>query len=92
MNKTDLVASIASKTGLTKKDSEKVIEAFIETVQESLVAGKKISLAGFGTFEVKQKGERMGVNPQTKKPIKIAATRAPAFKISKTLKAMVAGK
>ena len=92
MNKTDLVASIANKTGLTKKDSEKVIEAFIETVQESLVAGKKISLAGFGTFEVKQKGERMGVNPQTKKPIKIAATRAPAFKISKTLKAMVAGK
>ena len=92
MNKTDMAASIAKKTGLTKKDSEKIIDAFIETVQESLVAGEKISLAGFGSFEVKQKAERMGVNPQTKKPIKIEATRAPAFKISKTLKAMVAGK
>ena len=92
MNKTDLVASIAQKTGLTKKDSEKAIEAFIETVQENLAAGHKITLAGFGTFEVKHKAERMGVNPKTKKPMKIAATKAPAFKISKTLKAIVAGK
>lgn len=92
MNKTDLIASIAQKTGLTKKNAEKAIEAFIETVQESLVEGKKITLAGFGTFEVKEKNERMGVNPKTKKPMKIAATKAPAFKISKTLKAIVAGK
>ncbi len=92
MNKTDLVTSIAAKTGFTKKDSEKAIEAFIKTVQESLVAGEKITLAGFGTFEVKEKAERKGVNPKTKKPMVIKATRAPAFKISKSLKAMVAGK
>ncbi len=92
MNKTDLAAIIAQKTGFTKRDSEKVIDAFITTVQESLVDGKKITLAGFGTLEVKQKSERMGVNPKTKKPMKIAATKAPAFKISKTLKAIVAGK
>ncbi len=92
MNKTDLAAIIAQKTGFTKRDSEKVIDAFITSVQESLAAGNKITLAGFGTFEVKQKAERMGVNPKTKKPMKIAATKAPAFKISKTLKAIVAGK
>ena len=92
MNKTDLVASIAKKAGLTRKDSEKAIEAFVATVQEGLIAGKKITLAGFGTLEVKEKAERMGVNPRTKQPIKIAATRAPAFKMSRTLKAMVAGK
>lgn len=92
MNKTDLAAIIAQKTGLTKRDSEKVLDAFITTVQESLAEGNKITLAGFGTFEVKQKAARMGVNPKTKQPMKIAATKAPAFKISKTLKAIVAGK
>lgn len=91
MNKTDLAAIIASKTGFTKRDSEKVIDAFITTVQESLAEGNKITLAGFGTFEVKKKAERMGVNPKTKMPMKIAATKAPAFKISKTLKGIVAG-
>ncbi len=92
MNKNDLVTSIAKKTGLSKKNSEKALDAFVKTVQENLVAGNKITLAGFGTFEVKQKMERMGVNPKTKEPIKIAASKAPAFKISKTLKAIVAGK
>lgn len=92
MNKADLAASIAAKTGFTKKDSEKLLDAFVETVQESLSAGKKITLAGFGTFDVKNKAERMGVNPKTKEPMKIAATRAPSFKISQTLKAIVAEK
>ncbi len=92
MNKTDLIAGIAEKSGLTKKDSEKAIEAFVATVQEALVAGNKISLAGFGTFEVKEKAARNGVNPRTKEPIVIPATKAPSFKISKTLKDMVAGK
>ncbi|MDP4117712.1 MAG: HU family DNA-binding protein [Bacillota bacterium] len=92
MNKTDLISGIAERSGLTKKDSEKALEAFITTVQEGLIAGNKISLAGFGTFEVKQRAARKGVNPQTKKPITIEATKAPSFKISKTLKDMVAGK
>ena len=92
MNKTEMVASIAKKTGLTKKDSEKAVDAFIKTIQEGLMDGNKITLAGLGTFEVKEKPERMGVNPRTKEPIKISAYKSPAFKISKTLKAMVAGK
>lgn len=93
MNKADLVATMAEKAEVTKKDAEKVLNAFMETVQEALVAKDKISLVGFGTFETKHRAERQGINPQdpTKK-ITIAAADVPTFKVSKALKDAVAGK
>ena len=92
MNKADLVAVLAEKMGSTKKDAEKSLTAFIECIEESLVKGEKISLVGFGTFEVKARGARKGINPQTKKPINIAASKVPTFKVSKALKDIIAGK
>ena len=92
MNKADLIASIAEKTELTKKDAEKALNAFLASVEEALVAGEKISLVGFGTFEVKQRAARKGINPQTKKEIDIPASKVPSFKVSKALKDVVAGK
>ncbi|MBQ3054225.1 MAG: HU family DNA-binding protein [Clostridia bacterium] len=90
MNKTDLITCISKKAGLTKKDSEKALEAFVATVQEGLAEGKKISLAGFGTFYVKERKERAGIDPQTREPISISAKKAPAFKISRIIKRLVA--
>ncbi len=86
MNKTELVAAISEKSGLTKKDSEKALVAFVESVQDALKGGDKVQLVGFGTFEVKQRAARTGINPQTKKPVKIKASKAPAFKAGKALK------
>ena len=83
MNKTELVAAIADKTELSKKDSEK---AFIDVVGEELKKGEKIQLVGFGTFEVTERAARTGKNPQTGKEIKIAACKAPKFKAGKALK------
>lgn len=86
MNKTELVAAIADKTELSKKDSEKALKAFIEVVSEELKKGEKIQLVGFGTFEVSQRAARTGKNPQTGKEIQIPASKAPKFKAGKALK------
>ncbi len=90
MNKTELIAAVAAKTGLTKKDAECVINATIESITESLVKGDKVQVSGFGIFEVKAREARIGRNPRTKETIQIPATRLPAFKASKTLKDAVA--
>ena len=86
MNKTELVAAIAEKSELSKKDSEKALKAFIDTVTEELKKGEKIQLVGFGTFEVQHRAAREGRNPLTKETIKIAASKAPKFKAGKALK------
>lgn len=92
MNKTELVANVAEKAGLTKKDAEKALGAVIESVEEALVEGDKVQLIGFGTFEVKDRAARTGRNPQTGKEIKIAASRNPVFKAGKALKDAVNNK
>ena len=86
MNKADLVSMIAAKSNLTKKDSESALNAFVETVQTALKNGEKIQLVGFGTFEVRQRNARNGVNPRTKQSIKIPASKAPVFNAGKALK------
>ena len=90
MNKTELIAAVAEKAGLTKKDAERVVNATVEAITESLVKGDKVSVSGFGIFEVKTREARVGRNPRTKETIQIPATRLPAFKASKTLKDSVA--
>jgi len=90
MNKTELIAAVAEKTGLTKKDGEPVINATFESVTASLVKGDKVQISGFGIFEVKAREARVGRNPRTKETIQIPATKLPAFKASKTLKDTVA--
>lgn len=86
MNKTDLIAKMADKTGLKKVDAEKALKAFEETVTEALVAGDDVRLVGFGTFAVTKREARTGVNPRTKESIEIAASNAPKFKAGKALK------
>lgn len=90
MNKTELIAAVAEKTGLTKKDAERVINATMDTITQSLVKGDKVQVSGFGIFEVKAREARVGRNPRTKETIQIPATRLPAFKASKALKDAVA--
>ena len=89
MNKTELVAAIVEKSGLTKKDADKALAAFIETVTETMQKGEKIQLVGFGTFEVRERPERVGRNPMTKETITIPATKVPAFKAGASFKAAV---
>ena len=89
MNKTELVAAIAEKAGLSKKDAEGAVKAFTDTVAEQLKAGEKIQLVGFGTFEVAERAARTGKNPQTGEAIKIPASKAPKFKAGKVLKDVV---
>ncbi len=86
MNKTELVAAIAEKAELSKKDSEKALKAFIETVTDELAKGEKIQLVGFGTFEVAKRAAREGRNPLTGEKMKIKASKAPKFKAGKALK------
>ena len=86
MNKNELIAAMAEKSGLTKKDSAAALEAFTASVEEQLKAGDKVQLVGFGSFEVKERAARTGINPQTKKPVEIAASKAPVFKAGKALK------
>ncbi|MDN6162310.1 MAG: HU family DNA-binding protein [Atopostipes sp.] len=85
-NKSDLVDGIASKTGMTKKDSAAAVEAFLEVVQETLVEGDRVQLIGFGSFEVRDRAARKGRNPQTGEELQIPATKVPAFKAGKGLK------
>lgn len=89
MNKSELVAAIAEKTEFSKKDTEKLVKAFIDVVSEELTKGEKVQLVGFGTFETVQRAERQGRNPQTKETITIPASTAPKFKPGKALKDMV---
>jgi DNA-binding protein HU-beta len=86
MNKTDLIQAVVEKTGMTKKDSTKALEAVIDVISESLAKGDKVQLVGFGTFEVRNRKAREGRNPATGEKIKIKASKAPAFKAGKALK------
>ena len=89
MNKTELIAAIAEKAEVSKKDAEKVLNAFVETVQDAVKADDKVQLVGFGTFESKARAAREGKNPQTGEVIKIAACKVPAFKAGKAFKDML---
>ena len=89
MNKTELIAAVSESAGLTKKDTERVINAAIDAITASLVRGEKVQISGFGTFEIKDREARVGRNPRTKEAIEIPATRTPVFKPSKALKDMV---
>ena len=86
MNKTELVTAMADQAGLTKKDAEAALKAFVDVITEGLKNGEKISLVGFGTFEVAERAAREGINPATGKKIQIAASKAPKFKAGKALK------
>ncbi len=86
MNKVELVAAVAEKAGLTKKDAEKAVAAVIGSIEAALVAGDKVQLIGFGTFEVRNRAARTGLNPQTKETIKIPASKQPVFKAGAALK------
>lgn len=86
MNKNELVASVAERAGVTKRDSEKVVNALIDAIQDALALGDKVSLVGFGTFEVRARGSRTGRNPQTGQSITIPASRVPGFKAGKQLR------
>lgn len=90
MNKTELIAATAERAGISKKDAERVLNAAIDSITASLVAGEKVQLSGFGIFETKNREARVGRNPHTKESIEIPATRVPAFKASKSLKDAVA--
>ena len=89
MNKTELIAALAEKAEVSKKDAEKVLNAFVETVQDAVKADDKVQLVGFGTFESKARVAREGKNPQTGEVIKIAACKVPAFKAGKAFKDML---
>ena len=91
MNKAELVAAIAAKTGESKKASEALVNAFTEVVSDVLKGGDKVQLVGFGSFEVRKRAARKGRNPQTKEEIKIPASKAPVFKAGKALKDLVNG-
>lgn len=86
MNKTELVSSVANKAGLSKKDAEKAVAAIIDSVIETVAAGDKVQLVGFGTFELRERAERKGRNPRTKEEITIAASKLPVFKAGKAFK------
>ena len=86
MNKTELVAAIAAKAEISKKDADKALAAFTETVIAELAKGEKVQIVGFGTFEARERAARNGINPLTKKTIEIAATTVPAFKAGQAFK------
>ena len=86
MNKADLVAAVAEKAGISKKDSEKAVNAAFDAITAALVAGDKVQLVGFGAFETKERSARVGRNPKTKEEIQIPASRVPAFKAGKALR------
>ena len=90
MTKAEFITAVAEKAGMTKKDTEAAVSAVIDTITDSLAKGEKIQLVGFGTFEVRERKARKGINPQTKKEISIAATKVPAFKAGRALKDAVA--
>ncbi|CAK8054011.1 HU family DNA-binding protein [Eupransor demetentiae] len=85
-NKQELIDSVAMKTGLTKKDADKAVDAVLSSIKENLSKGEKVQLIGFGNFEVRERAARKGRNPQTKEEIQIPASKVPAFKPGKALK------
>ena len=89
MNKSELISVVAEKTGMTKKDTEKVVNSVFEGISESLAKGDKVQIIGFGTFEVRERKAREGRNPATGEPITIPAVRVPVFKAGKALKESV---
>ena len=91
MNKTELVAAVAEKAEISRKDAEKVLKAFTDVVTDELVKGEKVQMVGFGTFEVAERAEREGRNPKTKEPMTIPASKSPKFKAGKALKDLVNG-
>jgi len=86
LNKAELVSAVAEKADMSKKDAEKAVKAVFEVIEESLAQSEKVQLVGFGTFEVKEREERTGRNPQTKETILIPAAKVPGFKAGKALK------
>ena len=90
MNKTELVAAVSEKSGISKKDAERVVSATFDIITAELAKGEKVQISGFGAFEVKEREARVGRNPHTKEAIEIPATRVPSFKASKALKDIVA--
>lgn len=92
MNKTELVAEVSQRANLNKKEAEDAVVAILDAITDALVEGDKVQLVGFGSFEVKQRAERMGRNPRTKEEILIPASKIPSFKAGKALKDTVAGK
>lgn len=89
MNKAELISSVAEKAGMPKKETEKAVNAVFAAIEEALANGDKVQLVGFGTFEVRDRAARTGRNPQTGEEIQIGATRVPAFRAGKALKAAV---
>lgn len=90
MNKAELIAAVAEKNGMTKKDAEKVVLSVFETITDTLAAGEKVQIVGFGTFEAKKREPRVGRNPKTNETIELPASVAPAFKAGKSLKEALA--
>ena len=90
MNRTELIAAVAAKTGITKKDAEGILTATFDTIAQELAKGEKVQVSGFGIFEVKEREARVGRNPRTKEAIEIPASKVPAFKAAKALKDTVA--
>lgn len=91
MQKTDFIKAVAERTGVSQKETKQVVDTALEVIAETLKKGEKVTLTGFGTFEVRQRQEREGVNPQTRAKIKIPATMTPGFSASSTLKDAVKG-
>lgn len=89
MNKTELISAVAEKSGVSKKDADKIVNATFDAIKEALAKGDKVALVGFGNFEVKERAAREGKNPQTGEKIKIAACKVPGFKAGKALKEAV---
>lgn len=92
MNKTELVALVAEKASMSKKDAELALSSTLSAITDAIAKGDKVQLVGFGTFETKQRGERNGKNPRTGEPVKIPAVTVPSFKAGKNLKDAVSGK
>ena len=90
MNRKELVEAIAAEAKISKKDADAAVAAFVKTVEDALKAGESVQLTGFGTFEVRERAERQALNPRTKEPITVAATKVPAFKAGKGLKDVIA--
>lgn len=86
MNKTELIAAVAEKTGATRKDTEKTVNAMLDLIGEELAAGGRVQLVGFGAFETKHREPRIGRNPRTKETVEIPASTVPVFKAGKALK------
>lgn len=91
MQKTEFIKAVAERTGISQKETKLVVDAALDVIAEALKDGHKVTLTGFGTFEVRQRQEREGVNPQTREKIKIPATKTPGFSASSTLKDAVKG-